>query len=58
MEEREVFKIVYYYDDYGRMRYRWHNLKKEEWECSDKSFEDKGECLLNFILERVNFINQ
>ena len=32
MEETDVFRIVYYYDDSGIRWYRWYNFKKEDWE--------------------------
>lgn len=57
MEETDIFRIAYYHDEYGKIWYKWYNLRGNEWEYSKKSFRDKGECLLDFINERVNFIN-
>lgn len=54
-EETTVFKIVYRQDEYGLLWYSWHNLKKDKWEESKTSFIDKGECLLDFLMKRVNF---
>ena len=38
MEETDVFRIVYYYDDSGIRWYRWYNFKKEDWEWSEKVY--------------------
>ena len=55
IEETDVFKIVYYYDDNGRKWYRWYCLVRDNWEYSDKSFEEKAQCLVHFISEHVCF---
>jgi len=55
IEETDVFKIVHYSDGYESW-YKWFLLVKGDWQESETTFTDKGQCLLNFIAEKVNFI--
>lgn len=54
MEEIAVFKIIKTCDSFGITKYEWTYFEKDCWVNSSNWFDTKGECLLNFILEKAN----